>query len=261
MADIPSRVLAREVATATRDSLALVVFQMVALIAEGTSLAGASEVELAEGAAPRAVGRPHEAAPSFHHDWTIVAGSKSDPLKLELELRRRNTTNKLIREFLVEGRSVLYRSSGNSMWPLVQSDDACLFDPIQAVTAKDGIHSFQKKASEICVGDIVFCQVQRSQQYYAHIVLGVEQSNYHTWPEPMHRIGNIQRHINGWCLREHIFGILVDVQVWWAGQYYSRPFPKTVFAQVQELVKEHRWTRAAAKLFEPRWEAHSFGGR
>ena len=62
MADIPSRVLAREVATATRDSLALVVFQMVALIAEGTSLAGASEVELAEGAAPRAVGRPHEAA-------------------------------------------------------------------------------------------------------------------------------------------------------------------------------------------------------
>ena len=23
-------------------------------------------------------------------------------------------------------------------------------------------------------------------------------------------IGNIQRHINGWCLREHIFGILVD---------------------------------------------------
>ena len=32
-------------------SLGLVVFQMVALIAEGTSLAGASEVELAEGAA------------------------------------------------------------------------------------------------------------------------------------------------------------------------------------------------------------------
>ena len=74
-------------------------------------------------------------------------------------------------------------------------------------------------------------------------------------------IGNIQRHSNGWCLREHIFGILVDVQVWWDGQYYSRPFPKTVFAQVQELVKEHRWNRAAAKLFEPRREAHSFGSR
>ena len=60
---------------------------------------------------------------------------------------------------------------------------------------------------------------------------------------------------------QHIFGILVDVQVWWDGQYYSRPLPKTVFAQVQELVKEHRWNRAAAKLWEPRWEAHSFGSR
>ena len=116
-------------------------------------------------------------------------------------------------------------------------------------------------ASEICVGDIVFCQVQHSQQYYAHIVLGSEQPNYHTWPEPMYRIGNIQRHINGWCLREHIFGILVDVQVWWDGQYYSRPLPKTVFAQVQDLVKEHRWNRVAAKLCELRWEAHSFGSR
>ena len=128
-------------------------------------------------------------------------------------------------------------------------------------TAKDGIHSFQKKASEICVGDIVFCQVQFSQQYYANIVLGTEQSNYHTEPEPMYWIGNIQQDINGWCLRQHIFGILVDVQVWWKGQYYSRPLPKTDFAQVQELVEDHRWNRAAAKLCEPRWEAHSFGSR
>ena len=52
--------------------------------------------------------------------------------------------------------------------------------------------------------------MQRSQQYYANIVLGTEQSNYHTEPEPMYWIGNIQQDINGWCLREHIFGILVD---------------------------------------------------
>ena len=167
----------------------------------------------------------------------------------------------LIREDFEAGLAVFYRSTGSVMWPLVQSHDACTFHPIQAVTAKDGIHSVQKEASEICVGDIVFCQVQRSQQYYANIVLGTEQSNYHTEPEPMYWIGNIERHCNGWCLREHIFGILVDVQVWWDGQYYSRPFPKTVFAQVQELVKEHRWNRAAAKLFEPRREAHSFGSR
>ena len=163
----------------------------------------------------------------------------------------------MIRESLEEGRAVFYRSFGSLMWPLVQSDDACLFHPLQPVTAKDGIHSFQKKASEIGVG--VFCQVQRSQQYYAHIVLGVEQSNYHTETEPMYWIGNIRRHCNGWCLREHIFGILVDVQVWrdWDKQYYSRPFPKTVFAKAQALIKEDRWNSATANICEPRWEAHS----
>ena len=100
---------------------------------------------------------PHEAAPSFHQDWTSVEGSRNDPLKKELELRLRDARNRLIRELLNEGRSVFYRSSGSSMWPLAQSGDACLFHPIQAVTAKDGIHSVQKEASEICVGDIVFC--------------------------------------------------------------------------------------------------------
>ena len=93
--------------------------------------------------------------------------------------------------------------------------------------------------------------MQHSKQYYAHIILDVQNSYYHK--EPKYWIGNIQRHINGWCLREHIFGILVDVQVWWDGQYYSHPLPKPVFAQVQELVKEHRWNSAAAKLCEPLW--------
>ena len=74
-------------------------------------------------------------------------------------------------------------------------------------------------------------------------------------------IGSIQRHINGWCLREHFFGILVDVQVFWDGQYYSRPLPKGIFAQVGELVKKSRWNKAAEQLCEPRWEAHSFGSR
>ena len=120
------------------------------------------------------------------------------------------------------------------------------------------MHAVQKKASEICVGDIVFCQVQPAKQYYAHIVLEVEQSNYQ---EPTYWIGNIKGHCNGWCLREHIFGILVDVQVFWEGHYYSRPLPKGIFAQVRELVKQSRWNKAAEKLCEPRWEAHSFGSR
>ena len=136
------------------------------------------------------------------------------------------------------------------MWPLVQSNDACLFHPIQAVTAEDGVHAIQKKASEIGVGDIVFCKVQPSQQYYAHIVLYVEQSYHHQ--EPKYWIGNIERHKNGWCLREHIFGILVDVEVEKPGKegYYQRPFPKKAFEQVNKLVKADRWSKDAEKLCE-----------
>ena len=202
---------------------------------------------------------PHEAAPSFHEDWTVVPGSNHDPEKWELELRLRDSRNRLIREYLTEGRSVFYKSSGNSMWPLVQSDDACTFHPIQAVTAKDGVHSIQKEASEIGVGDIVFCEVQRSKQYYAHIVLDVQ--DCYDSQEPKYWIGNIQRHVKGWCHREHIFGVLVEVQVWSDGQYYSRPHPKKLFAEVAALVKDDRWNSTAAKLCEPLWEAQSSGAQ
>ena len=49
--------------------------------------------------------------------------------KWEQELRLRDARNRLIRELLNEGRSVFYRSSGSSMWPLVQADDGCWFRP------------------------------------------------------------------------------------------------------------------------------------
>ena len=143
---------------------------------------------------------PHEAAPSFHEDWTIAPGSNSDPAKWELELRLRDARKTLIQEYLIEGRSVFYKSSVNSMWPLVQARDACTFHPIQAVTARDGIHSIQKEASD-CVGDIVFCQVQRSDQYYAHIVIRVEDSvdrsqETETRYTLAYWVGNIEQHVN-----------------------------------------------------------------
>ena len=53
--------------------------------------------------------------------------------------------------------------------------------------------------------------------------------------------------------REHISGILVKVQVLWEGQYYSRPFPKTVFEEVRKLVKDYRWSKWASSLCEPSW--------
>ena len=106
---------------------------------------------------------PQEAAPSFHEDWTIVEGSANDPEKWEMEQRLRDARNRMIKDYLIDGRSVFYKSSGSSMWPLVQLGDACTFHPIQAVTAMDANIKPTKEASELGVGDIVFCQVQRRQ--------------------------------------------------------------------------------------------------
>ena len=171
-------------------------------------------------------------------DWTLVDDR-------EEELRLRDSRHRMMRQYLLDGCYVRYKSSGNSMWPLVQSDDLCTFHPVQAVKG-------QKEASEIGVGDIVFCQVQRergSQLFYAHFVLSIEH-DYHA-QEPKYWIGNIEQRVNGWCFREHIYGILVQVQVDWEDQHYTRPLPKRVYEEVRKLVEDSRWSRSAARLCEP----------
>ena len=56
---------------------------------------------------------------------------------------------------------------------------------------------------------------------------------------------------NGWCHREHIYGILVRVQVQWRERYYTRPFHKTIFEEVRSLLPNPN----ASKLCEPDWKA------
>ena len=191
---------------------------------------------------------PHEAAPPFNDDWTLVKGSSKDASKWEKEMRLRDDRNCMIREYLERGRPVLYKSSGSSMWPLVQSNDAVVLHPIQAVTADKGKHAIQKEASEIGVGDIVFCEVQPSKMYFCHIVVE-EQMDCYT-REPKYWIGSFNASVNGWCRREHIFGILVSVEVEKPGKegYYIRPLPKEAYEQVKQLVKADRWNKDAEKL-------------
>jgi len=127
---------------------------------------------------------------------------------------------------------------------MVQPFDVCTFHPVQAVTA-EGQLSIQKERSEIGVGDVVFCRVQPSQLYYASIVHEVRQERWDghpaDWTRQKYMIGNIQQHIHGWCYRENIFGILVDVQVLSdTAVYYSRPLPKTLFEEVSQLVARAR---------------------
>ena len=250
-------VLARAAERATPDALAR--RESTALLQGEEASAGMVSTPTLQ--VPVMFDSPHEAVDPFDQDWTQVPGrTKSDADKLETEFKRRDLRNRMIRERLAVGRPVRYVSTGNSMSPLVQGNDACTFWPTQAVTAEHGMHAVQKKASEISVGDIVFCQVQPGERYFAHIVLEVVQPNYYTEAK-YYQIGNITGHRNGWCFREQIYGILVDVQVLWDGQYYSRPLPKGIFAQVRKLVQKRRWNKAAEKLCEPWRGGRNFGSR
>ena len=217
---------------------------------------------------------PHDADPLYHQDWTIVPGSNWDDDKRKIEYERRERREILIRAKLTEGFSVFYPSSGNSMWPLIQSGDFCTFHPIQAVTAGGTARggeqiTIQKERSEIGVGDVVFCQWGSSAPLgVVHEVKqkrprGSAASDSHQ-PRPKYLIGDILGHITHWCNREHIFGILFDVQVvtkfctagthtdedpcgvmvepTYAGEHTeqfqsSRPLPKTIFKAVSDLTQ------------------------
>ena len=113
--------------------------------------------------------------------------------------------NEVCRALLQDKKSVQFRSSGNSLWPFVQSGDCCLFKPVDP--------------RFLIVGDVVFCKVQRGdrQYYYAHKILRI-QSYQLTSAESAcfdghtHRrvflIGNQSGRLHGWCFVEQIYGKL-----------------------------------------------------
>ena len=71
--------------------------------------------------------------------------------------------------------------------------------------------------------------------------------------EPKYWIGNIEQRVNAWCFREHIYGILVEVQVEWGGRSHSRPFPRRMYHEVLDLIQANRWCETAQSLCEPPW--------
>ena len=54
------------------------------------------------------------------------------------------------------------------------------------------------------------------------------------------------------CHREHIFGVLAEVQARRKGQRYSRPHHQPLFGRVAEMARAERWTDAS-RLCEPEW--------
>lgn len=90
-------------------------------------------------------------------------------------------------EKLKAGETVSFRPRGNSMVPKIKSGQLCTVAPVNR---------------EVVKGDIVLCKVRGNQ--YLHNVLAVKGDQY--------QISNNHGHVNGWCSRQNVFGILTSVQ-------------------------------------------------
>ena len=115
-------------------------------------------------------------------------------------MSRRRIRNEEMEEALMAGNTITYRSSGNSLAPLIWSGQVCVLMPVTW-------------AEQVKVNCIVFCKVfwnvQDSGEHYTHKVLSKKwdraRREYYYW------IGNNKGHKNGWCYLEHIFGKVVDI--------------------------------------------------
>ena len=146
-----------------------------------------SSEEEDQGSEPMIVEEAHTVNPDEEQDRTWDQDR-------EKELRKREQRNRVIEKKLRRGQTVAYRSSGRSLEPEINNNDLCVFLPVKA-------HQLVE------TGDIVFCRVQESNQYYAHKVLSKRWSR--TREKWVYIIGNKAGHSNGWCYQEHIFGVCV----------------------------------------------------
>ena len=124
-------------------------------------------------------------------DWTIY---KDWDTQMQLRWAR----NVMIKEQLQRGQNVCYRSSGQSMWPIVKSGDLCEFAPFPAGSTV---------AESIEVRDIVFCEVQPHNRFVAHFVLEKKWDKYRQQHKCI--IGNKDGYVNGHCFMETIYGKLI----------------------------------------------------
>ena len=104
----------------------------------------------------------------------------------------------MIKENLIHGVGCQYQSTGQSLWPRVKSGDCCFFEPVL-------------DPDLLKLNDIVFCQVQPSERFFAHMITEMKvdpaasAKNRRAWT-----IGNINGHVNGWCYDRHIYGRMVE---------------------------------------------------
>ena len=123
--------------------------------------------------------------------WTLCRQNK------QLELRRRDERNLLIKGKLLSGSTACYRSSGRSLYTRVSCGDMTTYRPVT-------------RAYEVNVGHIVFCELPPNNRFYAHLV---SYKWWDTWTDKWKfSITNIDGYENGRCHIEHIYGLLINVE-------------------------------------------------
>jgi len=90
---------------------------------------------------------------------------------------------------LQEGQTIeRYKEAGNSMSPLIKSNQPVTLVPITADT-------------ELNIRDIVFCKVRG--KYYTHLISKKRDNQY--------QISNNHGYVNGWIGRDKIFGLVTKI--------------------------------------------------
>lgn len=94
----------------------------------------------------------------------------------------------MIANMLEEGSTIeRYKEGGNSMLPLIKSNQ-----PVTLTPCKD---------IELKVNDIVFCKVKG--RFVTHKILKMREDQY--------QIGNNRGFVNGWVRKEKIYGLVTKV--------------------------------------------------
>ena len=102
----------------------------------------------------------------------------------------------MIKKHLQDDIAIEFRSTGNSLNPLVYSGDLCVIHQIDDI-------------SKLQVGDIVLREVQEGSRFFVREILG----NFDYEGSRCYWISNNEDpvHINGWRYDHHIHGILIEV--------------------------------------------------
>jgi len=118
----------------------------------------------------------------------------SDNRLTEPQWRQRR--NDEIKEKLQSGQPVAFRYRGKSLLPRVHSGDLCAYDPVF-------------EASDVHVGDVVFCQVYPRLEYHAHLIMSkTYDGEVEAWS---FTVENQSGRETGWCLLENIYGKLKKI--------------------------------------------------